>query len=123
MPGYFGHCNDYWTEIDKCGMSVCQSAGSAGSPAHGVSMVDLWEQDHGGAVSRPANDHNNSQACQIPAPTAVGVLVDTNARWFVSHCAAVEPLLRFDLVRRALVTADPPPWDLSSGRTRRATAL
>ena len=23
--GYYGHCNDYWTEIDKCGMGSCGS--------------------------------------------------------------------------------------------------
>ena len=56
--GYFGHCNDYWTEIDKCGMQTCGS----------TQMVDLWSQN----VSRsprsfPARAHNNSQKCSQSA--------------------------------------------------------
>lgn len=37
-----GHCNDYWTEIDKCGMGECPS--SAATPLADVAMVDMWEQ-------------------------------------------------------------------------------
>jgi len=52
--GYFGHCNDYWSMLDKCGMTTCDGT---------ISMVDLWEQSNSGAISRPAADKNNSQTC------------------------------------------------------------
>lgn len=52
--GYFGHCNDYWTEIDKCGMQTCGK----------TEMVDLWSQNSSRHPSSfPANAHNNSQKC------------------------------------------------------------
>jgi arylsulfatase B len=52
--GYFGHCNDYWNQIDKCGMGSCGS----------VAMVDLWEQNRSAAnPSHPAKHLNNSQSC------------------------------------------------------------
>ena len=46
--GYFGHCNDYWTEVDKCGMAACPSLAN---PHETVSMVDLWEQADSGTVN------------------------------------------------------------------------
>lgn len=60
--GYFGACNDYWSEIDKCGASFCGQ----------TQMVDLWEQDRGKPASdpaqapyfsEPARGRNNSQTC------------------------------------------------------------
>eukprot|EP00947_MAST-08B_sp_MAST-8B-sp1_P001451 g1451.t1 len=52
--GYFGHCNDYWTEVDKCGMQKCGD----------VDMVDLWSQNVSWTnPSRPASSLNNSQTC------------------------------------------------------------
>ena len=46
--GYFGHCNDYWTQIDKCGMASCPGLTD---PEATVSMVDLWYQSADGNVS------------------------------------------------------------------------
>jgi len=58
--GYYGHCNDYWTEVDKCGMGECPSPAT---PQTDVAMVDMWEQADSGALSRPASTYNNSQSC------------------------------------------------------------
>eukprot|EP00756_Hemistasia_phaeocysticola_P054128 Hpha_TRINITY_DN30070_c0_g1::TRINITY_DN30070_c0_g1_i1::g.21442::m.21442/K12375/ARSI_J; arylsulfatase I/J len=48
--GYFNHCNDYWTSVDKCGMGSCPGD---------AEMVDLWEQN--GTTSRPGWGLNNSR--------------------------------------------------------------
>ena len=62
--GYFGHCNDYWTEIDKCGMQTCPSGAATDPENPGTTdMVDMWQQSNFGAVSGPASKLNNSQTC------------------------------------------------------------
>eukprot|EP01043_Picozoa_sp_COSAG02_P066439 COSAG02_NODE_10345_length_1963_cov_1.461910_1_plen_169_part_00 len=60
--GYFGHCNDYWTEIDKCGMQTCSINGN---PEQQIDMVDMWEQDGNitNPLGHPASTLNNSQTC------------------------------------------------------------
>lgn len=54
--GYFGHCNDYWTMVDKCGEGVCPGDGD---------MVDFWEQN--GTASGPATGRNGSRTCSQTA--------------------------------------------------------
>jgi hypothetical protein len=50
----------YWTQLDKCGMTSCPGASAEGAPTE---MVDLWEQSNFGVVSGPATSLNNSQTC------------------------------------------------------------
>jgi len=49
--GYFGHCNDYWNQVDKCGMSC-------GSDKQ---MIDLWTQNR--TESHPAKTRINPRSC------------------------------------------------------------
>jgi len=90
--GYFGHCNDYWTEIDKCGMSSCGS----------TSMVDLWSQNMSRTpASFPGSAHNNSQKCSQKAQDGCdfedAVFLERAKRVVLEHniSAVDEPLFLF----------------------------
>jgi hypothetical protein len=38
-PNTEGHCNDYWTEIDKCGMGACPNPTDPTNTGDDISMV------------------------------------------------------------------------------------